>query len=215
MFSHVNYSSASWSLKERTSQRDVDWQLWRSPVGPTSTWKCTEGRDATNSGQPWGSVPQTLGPRGKWDTLCFGGAVDQAFLTGSTPRVLGAGEALSCREFITFSDISMFSPFDFKMHQHIRKEVCPGIAVWMKVTFVGQQRKLEELMCLPLTASSHGHPPKQCTHLERGGGGHICLVGKIQLSRQTLHEARKERGRKRGQAGWRKYIPVCQVHCAI
>ena len=126
----------------------------------------------------------------------------------------GAGEALSCHEFITFSDISMFSPFNFKKHQHIRKEVCPGTAAWMKV-FVGQQRKLEELMCLPLTASSHGHPPKQCTHLERGGGGHVCLVGKIQLSRQTLHEARKERGRKRGQAGWRKHIPVCQVHCAI
>lgn len=137
--------------------------------------------------------------------------MEQAFLTGSNPRVLGAGEALSCHEFITFSDISMFSPFNFKKHQHIRKEVCPEIAVWMKVTFVGQQRKLEELTCLPLTVLSHGHPPKQHTHLERGGGGHICLVGKI----QTLHEARKERGRKRGQAGWRKYIPVCQVHCAI
>lgn len=134
--------------------------------------------------------------------------MDQAFLTGSNPRVWGAGEALSCHEFITFSDISMFSPFNFKKHQHIRKEVCPEIAVWMKVTFVGQQQKLEELMCLPLTASSHGHPPKQCTHLERGGGGHIFWLEKYSsVDRLSMRQEKKEEGRKDRQAG--KNISLC------
>lgn len=68
---------------------------------------------STNLGKPWGSAPQTSGRQGKWYTLCFGGGVDQALLTRSNPRVLGAGEALSCYEFIMSSDISMFSPFNF------------------------------------------------------------------------------------------------------
>ena len=97
----------------------------------------------------------------------------------------------------------------FQKHQHIRKEICPEIAVWMNVTFVSQRRKLAELMCLRLTASSHG-PPSQTVHALGGGGqGDICLDGKIQLSRQILNETRKERGRKGGQPVWLKYITCC------
>lgn len=59
----------------------------------------------------------------------------------------------------------MFSPSNFfQKHQQIR-EVCPEIAIWMNVTFVGQQRKLEEVMCLQLTASSHGPHSKQHTRV--------------------------------------------------
>lgn len=86
----------------------------------------------------------------------------------------------------------------FQKHQHIRKEICPEIAVWMNVTFVSQRQKLEELMCLRLTASSHG-PPSQTVHTLGGGAqGDFCLDGKIQLSRQILNETRKK---KEGRTG--------------
>lgn len=40
----------------------------------------------------------------------------------------------------------------FQKHQQIRKEACPEIAIWMNVTFVGQRRKLGELMGFRPTA---------------------------------------------------------------
>lgn len=62
----------------------------------------------------------------------------------------------------------MFSPFNFFRSTNIsEKKLCPEIAIWTNVTFVGQQRKLEEVMCLQLTASSHSPHSKQCTHLWR------------------------------------------------
>lgn len=123
-----------------------------SLMGPDSKWKWREGKDSTDSGQPWGSIPQTWEPQGKQDTLCFKTRMDWALLSGfANFRALEMGSATSS-SFSLAPQCSLH--LILQKHQPIRNEVCPEIAIWMNITFVIQWW---------ITAYSHG-PYSQAMH---------------------------------------------------
>lgn len=154
-------------FKERIIKWDVNWQVLSLSHG---TWFHREAEGAGRC-QPWRSVLPSSGPQGKQDTLWFRGRSGQgppSRFAESNFRALGVGRRAD--SISTMSSSCSLAPqcslhLIFQKHQQIRKEVRPEIAIWMNVTFVGQQRKLEELMYLQLTASSHGPHSKQYTHL--------------------------------------------------
>lgn len=88
----------------------------------------------------------------------------------------------------------------FQKHQQIRKEACPEIAIWMNVTFVGQRRKLGELMGFRPTAqlASCILQPEfpNNVHVWRrngsGGGGERNTAGWAALHKVGREPERKE-----------------------
>lgn len=84
----------------------------------------------------------------------------------------------------------------------------------MNVTFVGQQRKLEEVMCLQLTASSHGPHSKQHTRL--WGRAFAWMEKYSSIARLSTRRGRKEEGRTTGRlAVVHQLLNKCQVHGVI
>lgn len=144
-------------------------------------------------------TPSALGTRVDWAVLT--GLADSNF------RALTAGGRADSASTVSSScswHFNVPSLWFFQKHRHIRKEVCPEIAIWMNVTLVGQQGKLEEVMCLQLMASSHGPHSKQCTHL---WGRAFAWVEKYSsIDRFSMGQGRTEKEGRNNMHGWLWYI---------
>lgn len=116
MFSHVNYTSIKLTLKERTVQWDVDWQVCSLSCG---TWFHMEVDRGERCHRLWVSLeglsPKLQDLRASGIHFALGEGWTKPSLQSLIWELCGLGKSWLCsyHEFIMFFGTSTFSPFNF------------------------------------------------------------------------------------------------------